>query len=589
MIQHALYLTALRRYFGYDTFRTSQWTALSHLIEGSDVFCITPTGSGKSMLYQLPALVEDNRNLTILISPLLATIQDQLNEINSVSPGMACHLNSTTSKADRGKMINDILANSFSYKILICTPESFVNVLTPILSRSKLTISKIVIDEAHLILQWGINFRSAFVEIATAIERLSSNELPIQLLVLTATADNQSLDFISKNFKRKFEVVVESPIRENISYVVQEVSQPLVTPSVSRQRIEALISAQKKRHMTKHDTLSVMVASVIKMINGVSKSIIFCATRKGVEELASRIVDDSLVVYKYHGGMSSVERESVAIHYKSEIRPCVLVATNSFGVGVNIPDIRLSIHVDLPSNIDAYLQESGRIGRDGLPARSVLLTRNGQEADAAFYLLNRSFPSPNDVATLFEKLINMWNESHGVGFNIRISREKQSCIEFLISGAFIDAQLIYSDKDFAYSISDIIKSFDYETYLQHRTYIFGEFDKVKKYTNLDREELKPFLAKNYSLTIDSKWCSEGKIDRREISEILDNTLNKFAFEVIKCHPLTLMSKRNRSDLLDRICLNKQITPKDLVCNIDIDHQKKVMLTKAVDSAMRCFL
>jgi len=324
----------LQTYFGYSSFREGQEAIINQMIEGRDVLAIMPTGAGKSLCYQIPALLLDG--ITLVISPLVSLMKDQVRSLNAAGIH-AAYLNSSLTYNQYQKALN--LAKNYQYKIIYVAPErllteEFLNFALHI------NISMVSIDEAHCISQWGQNFRPSYLRITEFIERLPGRPI---ICGFTATATWQVKDDIIEALKlvNPF-VTVTGFDRKNLYF---EVRKP-------KDKYKELIS-----YLSGHPKKS---------------GIIYCLTRKIVEEVSLKLQLDGFSVTRYHAGLSDDERRSSQDDFIYDRRP-LMVATNAFGMGIDKPNVHFVIHYNMPKDLESYYQEAGRSGRDGEPAQCILM------------------------------------------------------------------------------------------------------------------------------------------------------------------------------------------------------------------------
>jgi ATP-dependent DNA helicase RecQ len=318
----------LQQYFGFDRFKGRQEEAIQNVLDGNNTFVLMPTGGGKSLIYQLPALILDGT--AIVISPLIALMKNQVDAIRGTSSedSIAHFLNSSLSKAAIAEVKEDVLLGKT--KLLYVAPESLTKE-DNIAFLKKIKISFYAIDEAHCISEWGHDFRPEYRRIKPIIEEIGKS--PIVALTATATAKVQH--DIQKNLGiLDAEVFMASFNRENLYYEVR----PKVKPEAQ-------------------------IIRFIKQNEGKS-GIIYCLSRKKVEELAETLAVNGIKVLPYHAGMDAATRSGNQDKFLMEDVD-VMVATIAFGMGIDKPDVRFVIHYDIPKSLEGYYQETGRAGRDG--------------------------------------------------------------------------------------------------------------------------------------------------------------------------------------------------------------------------------
>ena len=318
----------LKRYFGFDSFKGNQEAVIRNVLDGKDTFVLMPTGGGKSLCYQLPALMMDG--VAIVISPLIALMKNQVDAMRtfSMEDGVAHFLNSSLNKAAVAKVKGDVLEGKT--KLLYFAPESLtkednVNFLR------KIRISFYAIDEAHCISEWGHDFRPEYRRIRPIINEIG----PAPLIALTATATPKVQMDIQKTLGMLDSAVFKSSFnRPNLFYEVRS-----------------------KTNATKE------IIRYIKSNEGKS-GIIYCLSRKKVEELSELLAANNIKVAPYHAGMDAATRAANQDKFLHE-QVDVIVATIAFGMGIDKPDVRYVIHYDIPKSLEGYYQETGRAGRDG--------------------------------------------------------------------------------------------------------------------------------------------------------------------------------------------------------------------------------
>jgi ATP-dependent DNA helicase RecQ len=324
---------ALKKHFGYDEFRPLQEEIIQDALNGRDVFALMPTGGGKSLCFQLPALMRDG--LTLVVSPLISLMKDQVDGLQA-SGIPATFLNSTLDANDARTRLRGLYGNEF--RLLYIAPERLM--LPDFLEKAKTwNVRQIAIDEAHCISEWGHDFRPEYRQLA----ELRAHFPKAPLIAVTATAtDRVRSDIVKQLGLKDAKCYVASFNRPNLAYRVIAKSDPL---------------AQITAFLGEHPDES---------------GIIYCASRKTADSLAKKLSSAGFETKPYHAGLESRERAATQEAFRrDDVR--VVTATIAFGMGVNKPNVRFVIHYDLPKNLEGYYQETGRAGRDGLPAECILL------------------------------------------------------------------------------------------------------------------------------------------------------------------------------------------------------------------------
>ncbi|OYV06845.1 MAG: DNA helicase RecQ [Verrucomicrobiales bacterium VVV1] len=348
----------LKQVFGYDSFRPLQEDIMSATLGRLDTVAILPTGAGKSLCYQLPALVREG--LTVVVSPLIALMKDQVDQLQAAGVA-ATYLNSTLDPAELRSRHEDLDAGKF--QLLYVAPERLLAGDFP----RKLAgwkVAAIAVDEAHCISEWGHDFRPEYRQLATLRERFPG----VPFLALTATATPRVReDIIGQLRLREPQVFISSFNRPNLSYRVIPKSKP-------ERQVWEFASARPQ-----------------------DAGIIYCASRKSTESLAATLRAEGISAVAYHAGLEAAERSrNQEAFLRDEAR--VVCATVAFGMGINKPNVRWVIHFDLPKNVEGYYQETGRAGRDGLPGDCLLLYSRGDVMKQLKFLDEISDPQAQAVA-----------------------------------------------------------------------------------------------------------------------------------------------------------------------------------------------
>jgi ATP-dependent DNA helicase RecQ len=325
--------SSLKKHFGYDEFRPLQQEIVSDALAGRDVFALMPTGGGKSLCFQLPALLRDG--LTIVVSPLISFMKDQVDALQT-SGIAATFLNSALERHEAVERLRGL--NRGQYRMLYLAPERLM--LDGFLERALTwNITQIAIDEAHCISEWGHDFRPEYRE----LKKLRRHLPDVPIMALTATATKRvRKDIVDQLHLDNARCYVASFNRPNLTYRVVPKSSPY-------EQVLTFIRSRPNE-----------------------SGIVYCASRKTADSLATKLNGDGVKAKPYHAGLEAKERtKHQELFLRDDAR--VITATIAFGMGINKPNVRFVVHHDLPKNIESYYQETGRAGRDGLPSECVLL------------------------------------------------------------------------------------------------------------------------------------------------------------------------------------------------------------------------
>lgn len=327
-------LSVLKDYFGHDSFRDGQEQIVDAVLDGRDALCIMPTGAGKSMCYQIPALLFDG--VTIVVSPLISLMKDQVGSL--VQSGVpAAYINSSLSYPQFLRVLSNV--EHGKYKIIYVAPE---RLLTDgfLDTCKKIKISMVAVDEAHCVSQWGQDFRPSYLKIVSFIKSLANRPI---VGAFTATATNDVKEDIKKilRLENPFEITTGFD-RPNLFFGVIK----------SSSKDEKLIDLIRER--------------------GDRSGIVYCATRKNVESVCELLCDNGFSAARYHAGLDEYERRKNQEDFVFD-RKNIMVATNAFGMGIDKSNVTYVIHYNMPKNIESYYQEAGRAGRDGGEADCILL------------------------------------------------------------------------------------------------------------------------------------------------------------------------------------------------------------------------
>jgi ATP-dependent DNA helicase RecQ len=350
-------LALLQKYFGFTSFRPIQEAVINHVSSGGDAFVLMPTGGGKSLCYQLPALMFSG--ITVVVSPLIALMKDQVDSLLELGIP-ATFLNSSISSEENSARLSALFKGK--YKLLYLAPErlmtdGFIDLL------SKLSVSLFAIDEAHCISEWGHDFRPEYRELKDLRKKFPA----VPLIALTATATTRVQEDIVRQLAiTKGKLFKASFVRKNLFYDVRPKQNSYA------QILEFLRAAPD------------------------DSGIIYCSSRTSVETLAEKLKQDKINALAYHAGMSADERSKKQDDFiRDDVQ--IMVATIAFGMGIDKPNVRFVIHYDLPRNLEGYYQETGRAGRDGLDSTCVLFYSYGDRRKIEFFL-NDKPPDQQEIA-----------------------------------------------------------------------------------------------------------------------------------------------------------------------------------------------
>ena len=323
----------LKRYFGYDTFRNAQETLIDNILEGKDTLGIMPTGAGKSLCYQIPALLMDG--ITLVISPLISLMKDQVGSLNQAGIH-AAFLNSSLTVNQYYKALS--FAKQGRYPIIYVAPERLVTeeFLDFALNSN---IVMVAVDEAHCVSQWGQDFRPSYLKIVEFIKKLPKRPI---VSAFTATATKE--------------------VRDDIIDILELQSPMVITTGFDRNNLYFGVMTVKDRYSAIKNYLE---------IHNSDSGIIYCLTRKQVEEVCERLIKEGFLVTRYHAGLSDEERRKNQDDFIYDRIP-IMISTSAFGMGIDKSNVRFVLHYGMPKNIESYYQEAGRAGRDGEPAECIL-------------------------------------------------------------------------------------------------------------------------------------------------------------------------------------------------------------------------
>ena len=400
-------LETLKKYWGHQAFRPMQEEIINSALEGSDTLAILPTGGGKSVCFQVPGMMRDG--LTLVVTPLIALMKDQVQNLTRRSiKAVAIH-------AGMSRHEVDLALNNASYgevKFLYVSPER----LGTRLFQSYLDILKVnflVVDEAHCISEWGYDFRPDYLRIADIRTRIDA---PVIALTATATPKvaQDIMKWLSVPGRTEFRLLKSGFERENISYIVRECNDKN--------------------------------GQLLSICNGVpGTGIVYMRHRRKCEETAAMLRSEGIDASCYHAGLGQFERARRQEEWKDG-RIRVMVCTNAFGMGIDKPDVRFVVHLDIPDSLEAYFQEAGRAGRDGLRSYAVLLW-NEKDTDRLEDLCRKSFPPLGYIEDIYQKL-NIFSDipyDLGAGRQVKFD-EEEFCRRYRLSISDVRQSIHYLER-----------------------------------------------------------------------------------------------------------------------------------------------
>ena len=378
------YQSILRQYWGYDDFRGIQREIIESIGIGHDTLGLMPTGGGKSITFQVPAMAMEGT--CIVITPLIALMKDQVHHLRQIGIRAAAIYSGMQHGSILQTLENCILG---SIKLLYVSPERLGSDMFKTKLRH-MRISFITVDEAHCISQWGYDFRPSYLEIARIRELLPN----VPILALTATATPQVVDDIctkltphplSSDSKHGFSVFRMSFERKNLTYLVKH--------------------SDNKYY------------DLIRLLeHAPGSAIVYVRSRRHAREISEHLTEAGLSATFYHAGLEHTEKDLRQREWQHD-RTRIMVATNAFGMGIDKPDVRLVIHYDCPDSIEAYFQEAGRAGRDGQPAQAILLYNNSDNAKLQ-KRINDTYPPKDDIRLIYEHLAYYYQIATGDGYGV---------------------------------------------------------------------------------------------------------------------------------------------------------------------------
>ena len=393
------YQSILRKYWGYDDFRGIQHDIIESIGAGHDTLGLMPTGGGKSITFQVPAMAMEG--VCIVITPLIALMKDQVHHLRQIGIQAAAIYSGMQHGSILQTLENCVLGST---KLLYVSPER----LSSNLFQTKLRhmqVSFITVDEAHCISQWGYDFRPSYLEIANIRELLPD----VPVLALTATATPQVVDDIQDKLTIK-----NSATNSTISSGFN-----VFRMSFERKNLSYLVKHSDDKHY-----------DLIRLLEQAQGSaIVYVRSRRHAREISEHLCEAGLSATFYHAGLDHADKDKRQRDWQHD-RVRIMVATNAFGMGIDKPDVRLVIHYDCPDSIEAYFQEAGRAGRDGKPAQAILLYNNSDNAKLQ-KRINDTYPPKNDIRQIYEHLAYYYQIATGDGYGVAHEFNiEEFCIRF---------------------------------------------------------------------------------------------------------------------------------------------------------------
>ena len=529
-------LAILKKFWGYDSFRPIQKEIIESVLAGKDTLALLPTGGGKSICFQVPALLQPG--LCLVISPLIALMRDQVEQLRKKNiTAFALY-----SGMDR-KEISAILttAAESNCKFLYVSPERLESALFQEYLPA-LHVSLIAVDEAHCISQWGYDFRPSYLRIAALREQLPG----VPVLALTASATPE----VQKDIGEKLLFPKENCLRQSFA-------RPLLSYSVF-----AVDNAIPK------------LVQIIKNVSG--SSIVYCRSRKRAEEISGQLVANGIRADWYHAGCSGAERQKKQEDWK-ENRVTVMVCTNAFGMGIDKPDVRTVIHCGIPDCLESYYQEAGRAGRDQQKAYAVLLYTK-RDAEELALLSEQRFPDLATIRKVYQALANYLQLASGAG-----------------AGSYFDFELSEFARRFSLSpsmVTHVIKILEQEGWIEYNEQVFIP---VRIQVIADREQLESLTSKYPALdkicktllrTYQGIFERPTAISEKQLAFLLKTEVTELSDQLIELQQLGLIDYRTRKEEPQLYFPVDRIKAEDLYIDPVRYGERKKQFEKSIDSMLQ---
>lgn len=520
----------LIKYWGHTEFRPLQEDIIINVLEGKDTLALLPTGGGKSICFQVPALAKDG--ICVVISPLIALMKDQVENLLKRNIKAAAIFSGMTHREIDITLDNCVYGN---YKFLYVSPERIETDLFKA-RLEKMNVNLFAIDESHCISQWGYDFRPSYLNIA----KLREYKPGVPFLALTATATSQVVTDIQEKLKFKKENVLQKSFeRKNIAYVV-------------------IYEEDKYKRLLR----------ILNKIKGTS--VVYVGTRKRTKEIAQYLIQQGISADYYHAGLSNHERSAKQNNWiTNKIR--VIVSTNAFGMGIDKPDVRTVVHLDLPNSLEAYFQEAGRAGRDEEKAYAVLLVEQADRLELEKQIIN-SFPEIETIKTTYQALANFFQIPIGSALN---------------ESYFFDINTFSKQYNFQpFTVFNCLKFLEKEGYL-----ILSEanYNPSRIKIEINKNDLYDFQLKNPTIDIFIKTLLRSysglfeefvKIDEFDLAKKLKTTREKIEKVLDYLLHLNIISYTKQTNLPQITFLTPRVESKSLyISKQHYSERKEVAISK----------
>jgi ATP-dependent DNA helicase RecQ len=525
----------LLKYWGYNSFRSLQEDIINSVIKGNDTLALLPTGGGKSICFQVPAMAIDG--ICIVVSPLIALMKDQVENL------LKRNIKAIAIYSGMNKREIDIALDNCAYgdiKFLYISPERIETEIFKERYR-KMNVNLIAVDESHCISQWGYDFRPSYLN----IKKLRDEKPNIPIIALTATATPEVVIDIQKQLAFKKENVLQKSFeRKNLAYAV-------------------LAEEDKQNRLLK----------ILKSVKGTS--VIYVRSRKKTKEIAQFLLKNGVSADYYHAGLSNEERNTKQFNWINNTTR-VIVSTNAFGMGIDKPDVRSVIHLDLPDSIEAYFQEAGRAGRDEKKAFAILLFEKADRLDLEQRIVS-SFPKIENIKQVYQALANFFQLPIGAALN--------ESYDFNI----VDFSQHYNLQ--VYTVFNCLKFLEKEGYL-----ILSEANhnpsRIK--FEVSKEALYEFQVKNNKFDLFIKTILRSyagtfenfvKIDEFEIAKRLNTHTDKVTKALTYLSHLKIISYLPQTNLPQLTYLTERLNITDVRISPEHYHDRKEIAIKKMESVI----